>query len=250
MQRPLMKNLFLLLMLAAAMLFALPLSAGKAPKKNDGLSRTYGRITITVRQIVPKGQISGRLPDESKVPDMAKEFFQALNELPEEFIYRTGIKTVTFLEDLKLNGADAGGVAGGGMIWLRPQAPRHTIYHEIFHIFDPDRNDKSWTKLNNRRFIYTGSDFYAADLSRSKTRKMNKNVEEHRFDYDFVSRYAMSDEREDRAETFAAMVVEGPNFLRRAAASSVMKKKMEYIIDVTGKRNLLGRDYWRQHLGL
>jgi hypothetical protein len=73
---------------------------------------------------------------------------------------------------------------------------------------------------------------------------MSGNLEENRYKDDFVSRYAMSEEREDRAETFAFMIVEGNKFLRRTEKSPVMKKKMEYIIDATDRRSLLGKDFW------
>ena len=72
---------------------------------------------------------------------------------------------------------------------------------------------------------------------------MNGNLEEKRYDADFVSRYAMSFGHGDRAETFAYMIVEGPRFLRRTEKSPVLKKKMEYVIEITGKRDLLGKDF-------
>ena len=69
------------------------------------------------------------------------------------------------------------------------------------------------------------------------------------FDADFVSRYAMSNEREDRAETFAYMMVEGRNFLRRTQRSHVLKKKMDYIIQITTENNTLSASFWKRHLG-
>ena len=43
------------------------------------------------------------------------------------------------------------------------------------------------------------------------------------------------------------MLAEGPAFLKRAEASPVLKKKMEYLIDLTGKKRLLGKDFWDRH---
>ncbi|MBQ7207452.1 MAG: hypothetical protein IJS01_06595 [Lentisphaeria bacterium] len=107
----------------------------------------------------------------------------------------------------------------------------------------PGRKDKQWTRLDPRGSVCTGSAFYDADLSKFKRRRMNGNLEEKRYDADFVSRYAMSFGHGDRAETFAYMIVEGPRFLRRTEKSPVLKKKMEYVIEITGKRDLLGKDF-------
>ena len=66
----------------------------------------------------------------------------------------------------------------------------------------------------------------------------------------FISAYAQSNEAEDRAETFAAMVCEGAKFLNRCERSDVMQKKMEYIKNMTSKQSLLGRDYWDKRFNL
>ena len=214
------------------------------PRKPE--RQKYGRIRIRVRQETPRGSVSGRLPPKERIPGQAERFFNAINRLPESFIRRSGIRYVTFLDDLRLNGAPAGGVAGGDTIYLAMNCPETTVYHELFHIFDPKRKDKLWTRLNPRGFVYTGSAFYDADLSKFKRKRMNGNLEEKKYDADFVSRYAMSFEHEDRAETFSHMIVEGPKFLRRTEKSPVLKKKMEYIIGISGKRDLLGKDFWEK----
>lgn len=234
--------LLLLLCLAAVTASAKPRDGRR--KDNALPSQKFGRVVISVRQEILSKRISGQLLPADRIPKEAADFFQAMQALPESFIARSGLQYVTFLSHVEVNGITAGGVASGDTIYLPVGVSRHAIYHELFHVFDPEPSDKKWTRLNDREFIYTGSQYYAADLSRSKEKKMTRNLEEKRFSADFVSRYAMSNEREDRAETFAAMVVEGPAFLRRTARSAVLKRKMEYIIEVTGKRKLLGRDFW------
>jgi hypothetical protein len=79
---------------------------------------------------------------------------------------------------------------------------------------------------------------------------MKSNLENKKYQVDFVSDYAMSNEFEDRAETFAFMVCEGRDFIKRTEKSLVLKKKMEFIIDLTNKRKLLGRSYWNERLNI
>ena len=207
-------------------------------------AQKYGSVRIRVRQVTPRGSIAGTPVPRARVPELAERFFRAINILPENFIGRSGLKYVTFVTDLQLNNVPAAGVAAGDTIYLAADCDEHTIYHELYHIFDPPGKNKQWLKLNPGGFVYTGSAFYQEKLSKFKRRKVNVNLENDRFREDFVSRYAMSDEREDRAETFAAMIVEGERFLRRTEKSPVMKKKMAYIIDATDRRNLLGKDFW------
>lgn len=125
-----------------------------------------------------------------------------------------------------------------------------TIYHEFFHIFDPEVKDKKWKRINRRNFVYTGNVFHEARRSGKKRKSSKLEFTEVDYKSDFVSSYAMSEEREDRAETFADMMTEGKNFLRRIEKNSVIKKKMEYIIELTDKRKLMGREFWQKHLGL
>lgn len=209
-------------------------------------SKKYKNVRIVVRQVLPGGAISGVLPPQNAVRDAAKRFFDAIDRLPEDFIKRSGVKYVTFLEQPTLKKVPVGGVARGDSIFLNINCPDKTIYHELFHIFDPHPKDRKWTRLNHKKFVYTGSDYYKAKLSSIKRKRKERNLSENTFDADFVSRYAMSNEREDRAETFAYMISEKKRFLQRAERSDVMRRKMEYIIDITGKRNLLGKEFWQE----
>ena len=63
-----------------------------------------------------------------------------------------------------------------------------------------------WQKMNDTHFIYTGSRYYEAVLSKAKSKRKDQNVEFHFFENDFASDYAMGNVSEDRAETFAFMV--------------------------------------------
>lgn len=178
------------------------------------------------------------------------KFFTALERLPPEFVKKAGLRRVMVCDNLTDDGVSVGGLAWGEVIYLKAGFDDETIYHEIFHVFDPDRTSHRWTKLNPKGFIYAGSEGRPAQLTRQSKRRIEENRASGEFLKHFVSEYAQSHEREDRAETFAAMVFEGTNFLQRCDASEVLKAKMEYIQDLTGKRGLLGKDYWSHRVGL
>lgn len=180
---------------------------------------------------------------------MAEKFYRSLEILPPSFLEKSRIRYVTFFENLTLKKAPASGVAWNDTIYLNVRFDSKTIYHEIFHTFDNCQINlnRKWMGLNDKKFVYTGSGFDTVKTTKFRRKRREDNLATGRFDQDFVSRYAMSTDVEDRAETFAFMVVEGPKFLKRTELSSVLKRKMEYIIDMTGKKRILGRNFWEWH---
>ena len=219
------------------------------PRKN--ISQKYGGTKIIVRQARPSSRnISGQPATGQAVQTAAQKFFAALDKLPVNFVKRAGLRYVTFLENPKLKNIPVGGVASGDTIVLSINCSERTVFHELFHIFDPLPQVKGWQNLNNKKFVYTGSQYYEEKLSRRKRKRKDQNLSAKKFDSDFVSRYAMSNEKEDRAETFAAMIVEKKNFLQRTRKSPVLQKKMKFIIDMTDKKKLIGKDFWKKHFGV
>ena len=201
---------------------------------------------LTVRQEIRSNQVTGSFPNSKTVEKCAEKFYKTLEYLPEELIVKSGLKYVTFLHELKLNDQYAGGVAGGNTIYLMVNFNEATVYHEFFHIFDPKAKDEKWRNLNDKSFSYTGSKFYQMDYSKKELRKIKKNIRKDRIQEGFVTTYAMSFEHEDRAETFAYMIVEGKKFLKRTR-NPVMKAKMEYIMELFVQRKLLDQAFWDKH---
>lgn len=210
----------------------------------------FGKIKIRVRQVRSGDyDIRGDLPDEDQVRVLAEKFYRSLEVLPASFLEKSRIRYVVFFDNLTLKKAPAGGVASGDTIYLNTRFHPLTVYHEIFHTFDNCQINlnRKWMGLNDKHFVYTGSGFAAVKATKFRRKRRDDNLATGRFDRDFVSRYAMSNDVEDRAETFAFMVFEGPKFLKRAEQSQVLKKKMDYIIGMTGKKRILGQNFWECH---
>ncbi len=249
-----MKKYRILFFILAAALCCQPLISGakenkvKSGKSNFSKSfqKKFGNRPITVRQELSNKRISGYFPNSRTVEKSAERFYKILDYLPEDLIRKTKLKYVTFLRDLKLNGQYAGGVASGNTIYLPVDFITKTVFHEFFHIFDPKSKDKKWRDLNEKKFIYTGSKFYKVEMNSKDKRQVKKNKRNNDIRDDFVSEYAMSFEHEDRAETFAYMIVEGKKFLKRTK-NPVMKAKMEYIMALFIERKLLSQEFWDKH---
>ncbi|MDD3586087.1 MAG: hypothetical protein PHQ75_02790 [Thermoguttaceae bacterium] len=178
-------------------------------------------------------------------------FFDALELLPMDFIEKIKLKKVVIVKGLKIEGNDCDGASNDGLLALDEGFERSTVYHEMFHILDPfmdPKSDPEWNKCNPKGFVYTGNDFYAANLDSSKKRQVKKEKSDPNLLLHFVSEHAASFDYEDRAETFSFMIDEGKNFLKRAESSPSINAKMNYIIELTDRLGILNQAFWKKCL--
>jgi hypothetical protein len=231
------------------------LGAPAAPAVEKAVDRSYTQTArkfgfFLNQKVTLPSKITGKPIGTEKLEDELDRFFKALDQLTVSFIKASRLNVVMVVDDLKVDGKGAAGVACGKLIVLQTGFSAHTIYHEIFHVVDDGPLAKSWTRLNPKGFVYKGSVYAPANLTARKKTQVEKNDAAGDMSLHFISNYAQSNEAEDRAETFAAMVCEGPQFLKRCEQSEVMTKKMEYLKNLTAKQSLLGRDYWEKHFKL
>ncbi len=239
------------LLLAAGMLAGAPATPAAEKPIDHSYTQTARKFGFFLNQkaIFPE-HIIGHPIGTEKLEGELDRFFKIVDHLTVSFIKASRLNTVIVVDTLKVDGMGAAGVACGKLIILQAGFSAHTVYHEIFHVVDERPPAKSWAKLNPKTFVYKGSVFAPANLTARKKTQVEKNAASGDMSAHFISDYAQSNEAEDRAETFAAMVCEGPSFLKRCERSEVMTKKMEYIKSMTAKQSLLGRDYWEKHCNL
>ena len=210
-------------------------------------------------------------------------FIGVLEELPEGFVKACNIGSVWFSDEIvDMSGQHAGGVASGEGINLSVGFDKGTVYHEMFHKFEcciTDSQRREWDELNPKEFIYEGSawDAFTGNdenskkaaekrmkrLKAGKEKSSRERLEESRKKKDnlriaanktnetvqaaFINEYAQTTPGEDRAEVFRCMVEEGPRFFLRVQRSEHMRKKMEFMMRLTGTKKFLGADFWEEH---
>lgn len=246
-----MRNIIQLALLAVTF-FAAVLPAAS----NDDIDKKYLRAAKRYRFKIssefefPPGISGKKIPIQEQEAELER-FFSALDNLGVKFVRKSGLERVIVCRDLTHNGLKCAGVTLDDCIYLNYGFKKKIVYHEMFHVLDEKYNDPVWSKLNHRDFRYLGVDYPHLPVKAARRKALREHYRKvkRNFDADFVSRYAQSKEREDRAETFACMVDEGPAFLQRVQKSTVLYNKMLYIIDMTGRSSLLGRDYWKMRLG-
>ena len=188
---------------------------------------------------------SGDVLDPEEVKEFLPAFFASIDIFPVRFLRETKLHTVVLCRNLTSNGIRAAGVAGGGKICLNVPIRSEVIYHEMFHIADTKRQDADWTRLNNKQFVYGGSAYKPVELDKKAQAKADAAKSSGEIRKDFVSAYAMSNEREDRAETFAEMVANPKRFEAMAKESPVLAKKAEHVKAII--RNFspaMNKDFW------
>ena len=249
----------------------------KAQRALKKVERRSKRLGIALNRGKMEKLKGARLVNVLKEYD---RFISILEELPENFVKACKIDTVWFSDEIvDMSGSHAGGFASGEGINMAAGFARGTVYHEIFHKFERNISPaqaKEWEDLNPEDFIYEGSawDVFAGNDKRSKkaaerykrrlaagkeksakekrdearskkdAKRIAANKQNQEIQGAFINDYAQTTPNEDRAEVFRAMVEEGPRFLLRANANETMRKKMEFMIRLTGTDKYLGRGFW------
>ena len=214
--------------------------------------------------------------DEKRTIEAWAFVLDVLDNIPKEFVKSCRFKVLRFRESLvAIDGSHYGGFAGGGIITLPYDNRAKTILHELYHLYDKrGSNDREWADCNLDRFIYKGHrkstriTFSEKErqryekrirngkddenkkkekaLGRNATVQIGKNDQDEEVQKGFVSKYAQTEQREDRAETFSHMIVERRDFLSRTNDCPVMQAKMKFIIRETER--VLGNKFWESEM--
>ncbi|MCL1919665.1 MAG: hypothetical protein FWG50_01085 [Kiritimatiellaeota bacterium] len=194
-------------------------------------------------------ELGGGVTGDVLSPEEAKEHlpgvFAALDIFPVRFLRETKLNTVVLVRGLKSNGNRVGGLAvsgnapGCGRIYIDVPFKSNVVYHELFHIADRQWQNEKWTRLNDKQFTYSNA---------PKPEKKGKQPEPpppETFRKDFVSDYAMTQEMEDRAETFAWMVTNPKKFAEMAKENPVLAKKAEVVKGIVREfAPAMNKDFW------
>jgi len=180
-------------------------------------------------------------PEEAKAH--LPKFFAAMDIFPVRFLRETKLHTVVLCRNLKHNGNRVGGLAvSSGTIYLDVPFGSHVIYHEMFHIADKKWQNEKWTKLNDKQFAYSAG---AESDKKTKPSKQEPVKSKEELRKDFVSDYAMTQEMEDRAETFAVMVATPKKFAELAKENPVLAKKAEVVKSIVREfAPAMNKDFW------
>ena len=187
------------------------------------------RFDILVNEPLPPHLRGKKLP----VRDIEAElnlFFEALDDLGEKFVRKSGLKYVMICRELSRQGKALSGHTYKEYIYLDVKFKKRTVYHEMFHVFDDKFDNKQWRRLNHPDFRYHGVIYPQGRKNTAEVQRAEK------FKKGFASAYAMSSEREDRAETFAAMATELAKEYKFKALQNADYANGQYALDMSREK--------------
>lgn len=221
---------------------ALKESTEKSPAEFEKQKKKYEALGITISHYVPKPNVhtgvTGEKLNDDEMRRSTSVFYDALDQLPTEFIRNCGLKNVHFLKNLKCYRSVCNGCAAGNTIWFIHTADDKTIYHELFHII-AKKCRELWDIPTNP----PGFDYRTQRRKNRNPTAGTPSVRQH-----FVSNYAMTSGGEDRSETFAFMMMEGPRFLQRSQESPWLTKKMDAVIRICMEKGGVDESFWCRFL--
>jgi hypothetical protein len=121
---------------------------------------------------------------------------------------------------------------------------RRNVHHEFWHLMDayPSNEDPAWVAFNDPAF-----DYGQVPIDPITGWGDRSTAARHPFP-GFVSLYATRNEREDRAETYASLLV--PEAYREMstwlATDPILKNKVEYLKQIVIRRDPAMKDYFER----
>ncbi|MFH1360947.1 MAG: putative zinc-binding metallopeptidase [Candidatus Omnitrophota bacterium] len=131
-----------------------------------------------------------------------------------------------------------------------PKRQRHSIHHELYHMIEmqsigyPGWKDSEWANLNEEGFMY----------GQNRTWQEIKNVRNYSAPPrpGFITDYAMTSIEEDKAEVYAALLIESQNTLMHAWAQEdpILRKKLELMKEfIRYFCKEMDKNYWKNLFG-
>lgn len=217
------------------------------PEMADALHRKTG-ITILFAVApftAPGGKVSGRAPSREEARAAALTVANELQRYPDAYLRAAEVENIVLARNIRTtDGHDLGGLASppNHSLLLTTESSsafsRSVLHHELFHLFD--RNDfdtTAWAALNPYGFHYDPSEALVRDPG------VGFGVDPTL--YGFITRYSTFNEREDRAELFAWLVLDQASVMRVTAHDSHLAAKVQQLKeDVARRVPEMGDRFW------
>jgi len=194
----------------------------------------------------------GNKPDAAEIAAVLARFVDVLTVYPAQFVAALEFKRLLVVKDLHHKGVRAGMIAMAPYRAIVGAASRNSsIHHELFHMADfrmVPAIERQWLQLNPADFRYQGS---GRSVVRDHQGRMSTLTALTADAPGFVSRYALANGEEDRAELFAAMLTDYDYVMTRCAADAVLRTKVALLKKMLANLSAdMGDSFWETRRGL
>jgi hypothetical protein len=203
---------------------------------------------------ITQGEITGHRIDTRKSEFYLHLFAEEFALYPRSLVERSNVRRIALCQDLSCAGHPQFGIAVAHLSTIYLDVPvdasfelhrRRAIHHEFFHALDrrDDSNvDGRWCMLNPLSFRYAN----AREGSPVPTEYEGTNSVPG-----FVSKYATTSIREDKAEVFATMMVEPTRLQRLCQADPVVRAKVQRMKEMLAELSPdVDQEFWIKIRGL
>ena len=206
------------------------------------LERKYGidiQWEFEFKEIREGWTVSTRVPTEEDLIAFAPKLREAMAVYPDRLWKSGKVKTIVLAKKCLRNGVSWGGFAVHTRKALLldvsasadPDWLRNAFHHEVYHLVDPVEDD-DWNALNVEKFAYRPVHAPGA-------------VDDRNTQPGFVSPYARTDAREDRAELFAYMVARPETVEELVKRDDILRRKVRRMKRATAVYGL-DAAWWRK----
>lgn len=190
----------------------------------DAVERGYG-IDVSFASSrfnvgISNGAILGDAVDPKQRPSLAQRVCAEVLKYPPAFLLEVQLQRIVLCSDLSLTGRRSAGLADheSRTIYLDvspyvvgSSLLETTLHHELFHLIDGPRwNDEAWLACNPPTFVFPPEGLPLAETPPEG----------------FVSSYATTAPWEDKAELFAAVMVDPVGTLRKSECDGILRRKL------------------------
>jgi hypothetical protein len=174
----------------------------------------------------PGGSIRARAAESARIVSYEKTLTQELRKYPRRFVELCGLTHVMLCGGLVLSGRPIAALSDASnrtiYVDVEYRDDRKSLHHELFHLFDHAGGtlfDLDWERLNPVGFRY--------EDHRVLPRKRPLSD----LPPGFVSRNALSNPGEDKAEVFAHLMVNYAGVIKRAETDELLMRKIRLLLD-------------------
>lgn len=201
-------------------MLALVLFGDRWEESLDEFEASYG---IDVQYEEPELPVQGQRPRRWELAIAVPQLVEELSRYPAPTLDIVGIQRIILLRGLTTDFEEVAGVSfpEEGSILVNVPFQAGTIHHEVFHLIDVDSWNFAWYRLNLRGFSYGQANLEGIPREGWK--------DADRSSPGFITPYAMTSIKEDKAELYSFLVT-SPDLVRELAENDpIIARKVDML---------------------
>lgn len=185
--------------------------------------------------------LKGKTPESEELLKELQLLFETLDMFPPELIRKIGVKKFNIYSEMTCDGEEVDIMRRGDRMFMNSLTKAVDMAKLVYSGMNNTVRDKKWRSFNDKSFTYIHETNFAND--KTKVSAITHSPEKNK---DFAHAHGMFNEQLDRSETFAALILSGEALMKKAEKSSILKAKIDFIIEDSVEHHQLTMEYWEK----